>query len=104
MGVCAFSLQLECQCRSLCCCRQPELFQGVTLDEYETLRASGKIDAYGFSTSNSPLIDEALTPDEAAAQAASPASAQEPAAAIPYEHVQAGGIISLSSGYVDPLG
>lgn len=75
------------------------------MDEYETLRASGKIDAYGFSASNSPLRNGALSPDEAAAQAASPASAPEPAAAIqPYEAVQAGGIISLSSGYVDPLG
>lgn len=75
--------------------RQPDLFQGVTLDEYNALRASGKIDAYGFSTKGGPLVTAAASPNESAASPALPAAGKQG---------DAGGIISLSSGYVDPLG
>lgn len=58
-------------------CRQPEVYAGVTAEEFQALRASGKIDAYGFSTSKEQSTEgSANFPDEPAAtpteEAASP--------------------------------
>lgn len=66
-------------------CRQPELFQGVTLDEYTALQASGEIDAYGFSTKDTALrgseaadSDNLAASDEPAAVTDQPSKIEAP--------------------------
>ena len=78
-------------------CRQPELFQGVTLEEYNALRARGKIDAYGFATNLRTADDEAASPVEAASGPTLPAAAPQLGA-----DEQQG--VKIAAGQVDPLG
>lgn len=60
-------------------CRQPEYFEGVTAEEYQKLRESGKIDAYGFPVKKAtPSQDAAASPGAANSEASPSPSVATP--------------------------